>query len=263
MEVADKVLSDLCELLPETDGFECHRFKVGSYNKLVAADFQLPFAEDVMAVVVLNTPSFFETTFKRWLQSQATGGKGLNELIERFGANPMQAYFLEKFERVKRDLLPVKAHVIQDFDFTKSRIPKVLLTTCGMVSGAAYFYRPSENAPYIIDPVTHVQKRRMGLSLHPKFGGHFGFRAVYIFPEIHLPAEFKERTAPMVLKTAEKHKEALNLFNYHWKDGRFRDCGDPVERYSDLQLKFFSTPPMARWQLIAHWFDANRSNTSN
>lgn len=28
MEESDKVLGHLCELLPETDGFECHRFKV-------------------------------------------------------------------------------------------------------------------------------------------------------------------------------------------------------------------------------------------
>uniref|UniRef100_A0A915AK63 Cyanocobalamin reductase (cyanide-eliminating) n=1 Tax=Parascaris univalens TaxID=6257 RepID=A0A915AK63_PARUN len=254
MEASDKVLGHLCELLPETDGFECHRFKVGSYNALVASEFQLAYEADVMAVVVLNTPSFLETTFKHWLQSQRGEHEALNELIARFGANPLQAYFIGKFGQVIKDLRPVEARVIHDFDFNNNCTPKVLLTTCGMVSGAAYFYRPLESGNSKTDPVTHAKKRCMGLSLHPKFGGHFGFRAVFIFPRVHLPANFKEKTAPMRLDTPEKQKEALDLFNNCWKDGRFRDCGDPLERYSELQLKYFSTPPMDRWQLIAHWY---------
>uniref|UniRef100_A0A0M3I1X5 Cyanocobalamin reductase (cyanide-eliminating) n=1 Tax=Ascaris lumbricoides TaxID=6252 RepID=A0A0M3I1X5_ASCLU len=262
MEESDKVLGRLCELLPETDGFECHRFKVGSYNALVASEFQLAYEADVMAVVVLNTPSFLETTFKHWLQSQKGEHEALNELIAKFGANPLQAYFIRKFGQVIKDLRPVEARVIHDFDFNNNCTPKVLLTTCGMVSGAAYFYRPLESGKSRIDPVTHVEKRSMGLSLHPKFGGHFGFRAVFIFPRVHLPADFKEKTAPMRLDTPEKQKEALDLFNNSWKDGRFRDCGDPLERYSELQLKYFSTPPMARWQLIAHWFDEKRTRTN-
>ncbi|VDK45207.1 unnamed protein product [Anisakis simplex] len=256
MHQADKVFGTLCELLPETEGFECHRFKVGSYNALVERDFKLCYDDNVMAAVVLNTPSFLETTFKNWLISQKGVDETVNDLIAKFGANPLQAYFTEKFRAVKKALLPFEAEVIQDFDFSKQWVPKVLLTTCGMVSGAAYYYRPSPGQDLlIVDPISHVKKRRMGLSLHPKFGGHFGFRAVFIFKDIELAHEFKERQAPMILDTIEKQEEALNLFNYHWLDGRFRDCGDPIERYSELQMKFFSTAPIRRWSLIEHWFN--------
>uniref|UniRef100_A0A915AM09 Cyanocobalamin reductase (cyanide-eliminating) n=1 Tax=Parascaris univalens TaxID=6257 RepID=A0A915AM09_PARUN len=37
-------------------------------------------------------------------------------------------------------------------------------------------------------------------------------------------------------------------------DNRYRDCGDPIEKYSALQLKYFNTVPRRRWRLIAHWF---------
>lgn len=47
--------------------------------------------------------------------------------------------------------------MIHDFDFNNNCTPKVLLTTCGMVSGAAYFYRPLESGKSRIDPVTHVE----------------------------------------------------------------------------------------------------------
>lgn len=52
-------------------------------------------------------------------------------------------------------------------------------------------------------------------------------------------------------------EQALLLFNLHWRDGRFRDCGDPIERYSQLQLDYFALPPMERWDVIKHWFDAS------
>lgn len=73
---------------------------MGSYNALVASEFQLAYEADVMAVVVLNTPSFLETTFKHWLQSQKGEHEALNELIAKFGANPLQAYFIRKFGQV-------------------------------------------------------------------------------------------------------------------------------------------------------------------
>lgn len=94
----------------------------------------------------------------------------------------------------------------------------------------------------------------MGLSLHPKYGGHFAFRAVFIFPHLRLTESFKEKSPPKCLQTAEEQQQAIRLFNESWKDGRFRDCGSPVEKYSDLQLAYFALPPPERWSLIAHWF---------
>ena len=38
----------------------------------------------------------------------------------------------------------------------------------------------------------------------------------------------------------------LQLFNDHWKDGRYRDFYAPVERYSVIQIDYFNTPPSDR-----------------
>lgn len=94
----------------------------------------------------------------------------------------------------------------------------------------------------------------MGLSLHSKYGGHFAFRGVVIFPDTYLPETFCEMKPKMVLDTDEKQREAIELFNLHWQDGRFRDCGCSGEKYSDLQLAFYSIPPVERWALLKSWF---------
>lgn len=94
----------------------------------------------------------------------------------------------------------------------------------------------------------------MGLSLHRKYGGHFAFRAVIIFPEVILPDTFLELKPKMVLKSEKEQSEAIELFNIYWQDGRFRDCGCTGERYSDLQKAFYSVSPVERWNLIKEWF---------
>lgn len=99
-----------------------------------------------------------------------------------------------------------------------------------------------------------TKRHRTGVCLHPKYGGHFAFRGVFIFPDVQLPSDFQEQRAPMLLDTIEKQDEAVELYNFYAKDGRYRNCGNPIEKYSDLQLKYFSTLPRDRWPLIAHWF---------
>ena len=59
------------------------------------------------------------------------------------------------------------------------------------------------------------------MSLHPKYGGYFAYRAVLIFPEVILPPDFKEQRAPMLLTTIEKQDEAVRLYNDHWWEGSF------------------------------------------
>ncbi|KHN82473.1 MMACHC-like protein [Toxocara canis] len=97
-------------------------------------------------------------------------------------------------------------------------------------------------------------QKRSGVALHPKYGGYFAYRGVFVFPNVRLPSTFKEKRAAMLLDTVEKQEEAIALYNHHWWDGKYRDCGNPVEKYSDLQLKYFSTLPEQRWPIIAHWF---------
>ncbi|VDN21694.1 unnamed protein product [Gongylonema pulchrum] len=141
-----------------------------------------------------------------------------------------------------------RVYVVHDFDFLPNFNPKILMTACGHVAGAAYFYQP---------PVSFIrpyEAKSMGVSLHAKYGGHFAYRAVVIFPEVHLPNDFEEEKAKKVLNTTMEEAEVVELFNKDWQDGRYRDCGGPVERYSPTQLQYFSESPPKRWSLIAHWF---------
>ncbi|VDK29870.1 unnamed protein product [Anisakis simplex] len=94
----------------------------------------------------------------------------------------------------------------------------------------------------------------MGLSLHPKYGGHFSFRGVIVFPDVRLLDSYKENAPIRTLKSEESVEEALKLFNDSYFDNRYRDCGSPLKKHGELQLKYFNTPPEKRWSLIAHWF---------
>lgn len=97
----------------------------------------------------------------------------------------------------------------------------------------------------------------MGLSLHPQYGGHFSFRGVLVFPDIKLSSDFREMSAPKLLESDEEIIRVIDLLNHHYIDNRYRDFGNPKQKYSDLQLKYFNTDPRKRWQLIAHWFEVN------
>ena len=48
----------------------------------------------------------------------------------------------------------------------------------------------------------------------------------------------------------DKKIELLNRYNKNWRDWSFRDIIEPYERYSDLQKRYFSTPPAERNGLI-------------
>uniref|UniRef100_A0A1I7XPL1 Cyanocobalamin reductase (cyanide-eliminating) n=1 Tax=Heterorhabditis bacteriophora TaxID=37862 RepID=A0A1I7XPL1_HETBA len=52
--------------MTESDGFESYLFKVGSYNSSVGPEFQLPYDQDVMALLIISTPNMFDVSFRRW-----------------------------------------------------------------------------------------------------------------------------------------------------------------------------------------------------
>lgn len=257
---ADVVFASLCKLLPAHEGFECYQFKIGSYNAVVEQAYRLPYHPNSFATIVLNTPRFFEKTLRPWLQSQRRSGEEFQDFAERFGDDILRQYFSAKFAKVQQELLPIDCDVIHDFEFNSDGSPKIIMTTCGHVAGAAYFYLPmgkvnnNNNITPSRDPFIGPPARPMGLSLHSKYGGHFAFRAVLIFPKICLPESFLEAEPKMVLDTVGKQMEAVEMFNFHWRDGRFRDYGCSGDRYSDLQVKFYSVPPAERWPLLKHWF---------
>ncbi|MFH4976291.1 hypothetical protein AB6A40_003000 [Gnathostoma spinigerum] len=253
MRPDEEVMQRFRSILRESDGFECHPFRVGAYNELADRYFQLHYDPQTLGVVVLNTPSFLETTFRKWLVGQRKPNESMNDVKERFKTEPLNSYFDELFDKVRKELEPFNNDLIHDYDVLPNRRPLVLMTTVGHVAGIAYFYRPKETTQ-TANSTNGPTKRRMGLSMHNKYGANFAFRCVFIFPDIRVPPDFVDKK-PIKMLTDDEAEEAINLFNDHWRDGRFRSVGNPVEKYSDLQTKFFGTPPLDRWPIIASWFE--------
>ncbi|KAE9549599.1 hypothetical protein FO519_007195 [Halicephalobus sp. NKZ332] len=255
----ENVLAKIKNLLPESEGFECYPFRVGTYNDAVSTHFKLDYDERTMAVLILSTPKMFEGGFKKWLRSKKLPGESLDNFSEKV-LNPLQDYMTDTFDDVVKKFSEESfIEVIHDFDLTPTRRPKILMCTCGHIAGAAFYLRPQmvSNVPNEIESLfpQKPEKSIIGVSLHPNFGGHFAFRAVFVFKDVKLPETFVEEVPKNPLEGKSEMEELLILFNLHWRDGRFRDCGDPVEKYSDLQLEYFSKPPEQRWEMIKHWFD--------
>ena len=83
------------------------------------------------------------------------------------------------------------------------------------------------------------------MSIHPKYGGWFAFRGVLIFPDIHPPpASLVQPDMPDVIPNDAALRELLEQFNYHWRDGRYRDCVPVAERYSEEQQEYPLVPTL-------------------
>lgn len=245
--------------LPRDDGFEVYPFRIGSYNSVVSGDFTLDYPSDSLALLVLSTPKMFDVAYKRWIREQS-GKMGSFDALTEEVSSPISEFMDSRLDRVQEDLSTVPFEIIHDHSMWPNRKPKILMCTCGHVAGAAYYYRQS-------DPTLSVTKegnkwdpkpaapdlKFIGLSLHAEFGGHFAFRSVLVFPDILLPSSFQEREPVAVLHTIDDIRDALEKFNYAWRDSRFRDCGNPKERYSSTQMEYFGKPPSERWEVIRHW----------
>ena len=78
--------------------------------------------------------------------------------------------------------------------------------------------------------------------LHPRFGGWFALRGVFIFPNIQIK-KLNMSIPSEILSSPDEVSELLNLYNYHWKNNQFRDCGNIEERYSEEQIQYFAIHP--------------------
>lgn len=88
-----------------------------------------------------------------------------------------------------------------------------------------------------------------GVCIHPKYGGWFALRAVIFFEDLCCPD--LPRTLPEnVVSSNEDRIKLLELYNFHWEDWRFRDIIPTSEKYSELQVKYFSAPPGKREEVI-------------
>ena len=97
----------------------------------------------------------------------------------------------------------------------------------------------------------------MGVCLHPKFGVWFAMRSVFIFKNVILNEN--ELSRP-VLKDPlnqdfEKIIGLLKNFNYDWKSSIYRNAIDVAQKYSDIQIEYFTTEPKCRKDLLKRWLN--------
>lgn len=86
------------------------------------------------------------------------------------------------------------------------------------------------------------------MSVHPRFGGWFGLRGIFIFKNVCVPT--MPHVPPQDILSDEQKIEVLDRFNGNWRDGKFRDIIPVEDTYSEVQRTYFGTWPKDRKPLI-------------
>jgi len=214
-------------------GYECSDpFRVGEYNKLVSGDFKLPFEDDILGFVIISNNKMFDN------------------MLNLCRENNVHEDIIDPVDTCSKHYIGGLNQHFPEIDITYDfninvlrRTAKVAMQTAGHVAGICYYYQPIH-----LPAETKYEKdlRVYGVSVHPKYGGWFAFRAVVIFKNEHCPT-LKETSPVNIVETNEKKLELLNKYNFHWKDCSFRDV-IPVSTdhmYSEAQKKYFSLTPGA------------------
>jgi len=212
-------------------GFEVHPFLIDWYNEQVKSNkFKLDYAPGTLAFVVISQPSMFEKAFVPFLRT-CWDSHNIQD--------PIDQCMKHCFGTVREALSDDEVAILHDFDIHPNRRPKVIVQTAGHVAGAVRFYKVEQqnNNWY---PVCH----------HPRWGGWFAIRGVFIFPSLSEP-QLPRKEPATVLSDAES-RLLLELYNGNWKDGKWREIGNPEQRYSDNQIAYFNTPVPERHTLIPH-----------
>ncbi|KAH0618680.1 hypothetical protein JD844_018089 [Phrynosoma platyrhinos] len=215
-------------------GFEIYPFKVGWYNAALPPAFHLPYSENTLAFVVLSTPAMFDKAFKPFLK---------NQLLKKIN-DPVDQCISHHLSLVRDSLADYQVDIMYDYEMLPNRKPKFLAQTAAHVSGAAYYYQRKDVQ---LDP--WGEKKIYGVCVHPRYGGWFAIRALLLFPDVKVPLLLEN--APVDCVTTEEERiELLEKFNFHWRDGSYRDIIKVKEKYSEEQKTYFATPPAERLKLL-------------
>ncbi|TRY59160.1 hypothetical protein DNTS_032408 [Danionella cerebrum] len=220
-------------------GYEVYPFKVGFYNAVVSPAHHLQYSSDSLALVVLSTPSMFERSFLPFLRSE--GCEGLSDPIDQCTKHRLTVAISACFPDHSVD-------VSYDYEMLPSRRPKFLAQTAAHVSGAAYYYQKSD-----IHHPPWGEKKMFGVCVHPQLGGWFAIRALLVFSEVQVGADFLQKAPQDCVCSQHDRIRLLEQFNHHWRDSSYRDITNSEERYSEQQIEYFLTAPDQRGALLRHW----------
>ncbi|GBN87192.1 Methylmalonic aciduria and homocystinuria type C [Araneus ventricosus] len=217
-------------------GFEFHPFKIGWYNAFVRPTFKLDYDEDTVAFLIISAPRMFENAFIPFLLQRSNQLVGINDPIDEC----MKFYFSKIPEVFPSD----KVKVVHDFELHPNRRPKIVMQSVAHAAGAAYLYHPNS-----LDLDNEKKKKMFGVCIHPKYGGWFALRGVAFFENLECPD--LDRIPPSdVVPSKDDKIRLLELYNFNWTDWRFRDIIPVAEKYSDLQIKYFTATPGNREKVI-------------
>jgi len=241
----EAAITSLCNSLLNEKGFECYPFQLGWYNSLITSErYRLNF-DDTLAITTISIPGMFETTFLPWLRMRK---ENLSDVLD-----PIDDCMREVFSEFRKNLPPsLNVEIIHDFEMNRGRYPRVLMNTAGHVSGAAYYYQKSDLGDEYRD------KKLFSVSVHPKYGGWFAFRAVLIFPQISASNLQRPQLEPRDCTIDEIHN-LLKSFTFEWYTNEWRDVFvSTQEKYSDMQMQYFSLTPARRKELLKVWLEEGR-----
>ncbi|XP_029939219.1 cyanocobalamin reductase / alkylcobalamin dealkylase [Salarias fasciatus] len=220
-------------------GFEVYPLKVGWYNSVLSPSLRLSYPDDSLAVLLLSTPAMFEQAFLPFMEQKSC--QGLTDPIDQCVKHCVSSAVTQCFSGQNVD-------VRYDYELLPSRMPKFLAQTAAHVSGAAFYYQQ----PDVTDQ-PWGQKKMFGVCVHPRFGGWFALRALLVFGDVQVGAELVQPAPPDCVPSREDRIKLLEAFNFHWQDWSYRDIIPSVQKYSDKQKEYFSTPPAQRLALLRTW----------
>ncbi|CAL8105130.1 unnamed protein product [Calicophoron daubneyi] len=287
------LLNELMQILTkslEPFGFEMAPFLVGWYHSVVGQRLHLDKAiaphDDCVAICLISRAAMFEKSFipllKSWfepenvhsltealtpLRSLVHRGRylpGINDPLDWSVLLRLQSALDTAVRELEPKLSPEQAeaiafsHFIPDYAMRPvTRMPMIHVQAAGHFSGLTYMHMPSES-----DLEEETAKKFVGCCLHPKFGGWFGFRGVYVFPNLrcpHLPRRKPQSSIHPGVPPFPKEtiSNLLTEYNVHWNEGKWRDFGltdrMDVERYSPAATIYFNTTPKDRPKLLEQW----------
>lgn len=231
-------IADILEGILSPVGIETYPFKISWYNERVPDVFKFPYHPDTLCFVAISTPSTFEKAFLPFVLDNR------NSSVK----DPYDQCMTACFARVKQAFAGEQLELIQDFELHPNRRPKVIMQTAGHIAGAVHYYS-CQGMHFDELP---AKKKLLGVCIHPKFGGWFALRGVLIFRDVLAP-KLQRRQPKDVIRSDAQRTDLVRLFNFFWRDGRYRDVIDVEERYSPRQQEYFNTLPSQRWKLIEEW----------
>ena len=179
MTIMEAKLTPIIEKFCQEKGLEAAPFKLQWYNEAVSNEkFKLTFApEDSLCYVIISQPSMFEKSFLPFVKENWL------DIVNNAIQDPLDQCMKKEFEDLKCQLEEFDHEVqkFHDFELHANRRPKVLVQTAGHVSGAVRFYQESDADPSLIEG------KLFPVCMHPRYGGWFALRGIFIFPNISVP----------------------------------------------------------------------------